>query len=251
MHRKLGQHLLINKHIAEREVNYAGISKEDVVLEVGPGKGILTLILAERAKEVVAVEIDHRFVNFLKSITPDNVRIIHGDILKIDLRSINFNKVVANLPFSISSPFTFRLLDSSFSKAILIYQKHFAKRMVAKPGSKEYSRLSVAVYYKAHCGILEHVPKNAFRPIPQVDASIVELIPREKPPFKVADEDFFFSVVNLLFSQRRKYIGKVIRKEFGINVPAHLSEKRVEELIPEEIGELSDFILYSSKKVSQ
>ncbi|HDJ99682.1 MAG TPA: methyltransferase domain-containing protein, partial [Firmicutes bacterium] len=145
MRRKLGQHLLIDRKIAEREVNYASISKEDVILEVGPGKGILTLILAERAKEVVAVEVDHRFVNFLKGIIPDNVRIIHGDILKIDLESINFNKVVANLPFSISSPFTFRLLDSSFSKAILIYQKHFAKRMVAKPGSKEYSRLSVAV----------------------------------------------------------------------------------------------------------
>jgi len=122
----------------------------------------------------------------------------------------------------------------------LIYQKQFAERMVAKPYSKKYSRLTVALYYRSCCRILETVPRSAFKPKPRVDAAIVEVTPREKPPFKVRDEDFFFSLINLLFSQRRKHVGRVIRKKYGININATFSEKRVEELTPEEIGMLSN-----------
>lgn len=242
MQRRFGQHLLINKNVAQREIKYAEITTEDTVLEVGPGQGILTKLLAEKAKKVIAVEIDKRFVEYLKATLPENVEVIHGDILKIDFQRLSsFNKVVANLPFAISSPFTFKLLNhSSFSKAVLIYQKEFAERMAAEPGSKKYSRLSVSMYYKSYCRILETVPRAAFRPIPKVDAAIVEIIPREKPPFQVIDEELFFSLVNLLFSQRRKRIGKVIKKEYGVDTP--FSDRRVEELTPEEIGKVSNAV---------
>lgn len=235
---------MIDETVAQREVDYAEVTEKDTVLEVGPGKGILTKLLAEKAKKVVAVEIDKWFVDYLKTTLPGNVEVIHGDVLKLDFTSMeSFNKVVANLPFQISSPFTFKLLNYPFfSRAVLIYQKQFAERMVAKPHSKKYSRLTVAVYYKSCCRILETVSKSAFKPKPRVDAAIVEITPREKPPFHVTDEKFFFSLTNLLFSQRRKHVGKVIRKKYGITVDATFYGKRVEELTPEDIGVLSNIV---------
>ena len=242
MRRRFGQHLLIDENVVNREIKYAEISSDDVILEVGPGKGILTKLLAEKAKKVIAVEIDKDFVEYLNDMLSENVEVIHADVLKIDFFKLTpFNKVVANLPFKISSPFTFKLLRyPSFSKAVMIYQKEFAERMVAEPHSKKYSRLTVAVYYKSYCRILETVPKSAFRPMPKVDAAIVEVTPRKKPPFPVLNEKLFFSLTNLLFSQRRKHIGGVIMKKYGVHVP--FSDKRVEELTPEEIGEISNVI---------
>lgn len=178
---------------------------------------------------------------------PENVEVICKDVLELDLSELNFNKVVANLPFQISSPFTIKLLEQKFEKAIIIYQKEFAKRMVAKPGSKDYSRLSVAIYYKADCNILEIVPKRCFRPIPEVDAAIVEIIPKEKPRFHVKDEGFFFSMLSLLFSQRRKMVSKVVWNEFGIRLPEEF-RKRVDEMSPEKLGELSDYIFEKMRK---
>ncbi|HDO19486.1 MAG TPA: ribosomal RNA small subunit methyltransferase A [Thermoplasmatales archaeon] len=253
MKRKWGQHLLINSAIAEREVDYAGIGSNDTVLEVGPGKGVLTKLLSERAKRVIAIEIDRKFVDYLRNLDLKNVEIIHADVLDIDLSDLYFNKIVANLPFKISSPFTFKMLDSSFSKAVLIYQKEFARRMVAKPNSKDYSRLSVMVYYKARCRILETIPKTAFEPPPKVDAAMVEVLPREKLPFRVQDEKVFRDLVTLLFSHRRKKIGKIVRKFYGIDIDSRYYDKRAEELSPEDMGEISDFIfsfLHSRNQIS-
>ena len=168
--KKLGQHFLIDKNIAAREIAYASIRSDDIVLEIGPGKGVLTRLLAQKAKQVIAIEIDNDLLQKLKSSLPDNVRLIHGDALKVDFNSLpSFDKIVANLPFQISSPVTFKFLQHKFSKAILIYQKDFADRMVALPGSKDYSRLSVGVYYKAYCKILEIVPNTCFFPQPKID----------------------------------------------------------------------------------
>lgn len=239
--RKLGQHFLINESVARREVEYAELKKDDTVLEVGPGKGILTRLLAEKVRKVIAVEIDKRLADYLRESLPENVEVICEDILKLDLSTLDFNKVVANLPFQISSPFTFKLLDQDFEKAVIIYQKEFAKRMVAKPGSRDYSRLSVAIYYRADCEIKEIVPKRFFKPIPKVDAAIVEIIPRE-PKFHVEDEDFFFFLLSVLFSQRRKLVSKVVKSYFGIDLPEEF-RRRVGEMRPEEIGRLSNYIL--------
>ncbi len=241
--KKIGQNFLIDKQVAEREVDYANPNKEDIVLEIGPGKGIITKLLAKKAKKVIAIEIDSQLVKKLKPTLPDNVILINADALKIDFKSLPaFNKIVSNLPFQISSPITFKFLKYPFSKAVLIYQKDFAKRMVACSGSKDYSRLSVGIYYKTHCRILETVSKEFFFPIPKVDSSIVELIPRENPPFTVVNEKFFFDITKKLFGHRRKKIKNILEDVYSKLENLPYLDKRVEELTPEQIGELSNLL---------
>ncbi len=240
---RLGQHFLIDEAIAKREVAYAALTSDDVVLEIGPGKGIITRLLAQHAHQVVAIELDARLVLQLTPRLPGNVTLIHGDAVEVDLATLpRFTKIVSNLPFQISSPITFKLLEYPFSKAILIYQKDFADRLVAEPGSKEYSRLTIGVYYKAHCKILEQVPRTSFSPPPQVDSSIVELIPRTRPPFEVADERFFFELTKQLFNHRRKKIRYTITSLFGDHEELPYLEERVETLTPEQVGELSTLL---------
>ena len=245
MKTKLGQNFLIDEKTAQREVNYAKVSKKDVVLEIGPGMGILTKILAEKAKKVIAIEIDEKLFYQLKSLIPKNVELMHSDILKLNLENISrFNKVVANLPFQISSAITFQLLDYNFDVAILIYQKEFAERLVAKPGSKNYSRLSVNAYYKADCEILETIPSSFFKPVPKVDSCIVKLVLKKQAPFKVKDEEFFFELTKKLFTHRRKKIKTTIKKYYTKNLDdVSFLENRIEDLSPEQIGLLSDQLI--------
>ena len=241
---KLGQNFLIDPNIAQLEVNYADIRKDDVVLEVGPGKGILTNLLAKNAKNVIAVEIDNNLIKSLKETLPSNVTLIHNDVLKLDFENLpKFNKVVSNLPYQISSPFTFKLLNYSFDLALLVYQKEFAERIIAKPGSKKYSRLSVNVYYKAECSLLRIVSRNVFFPIPKVDSAIVKLLPRKTPAFCVKNEEFFKDFVNVMFSHRRKMIKNIIKDMYDSYLNNSFYEyKRVDNLTPEEIGFLSDIV---------
>jgi 16S rRNA (adenine1518-N6/adenine1519-N6)-dimethyltransferase len=127
--------------------------------------------------------------------------------------------------------------------AVLIYQKEFADRMVAKPGSKDYSRLSVGTYYRTYCKLLETIPKTLFQPQPKVDSCMIQLIPRSSPPFYVANEPFYFDMVNKLFSHRRKKIETTLRKTYGkLNEEIPYLNKRVEELTPEQLGELSNIL---------
>jgi len=251
MKKKIGQNFLIDKKVAEREIQYAGINKNDVVLEIGPGTGILTTLLAEKAQKVIAIEIDNRLVSKLREFLPDNVILIHGDALKIDFDTLpRFNKIVSNLPFQISSPITFKFLSCDFSLAVLIYQKEFADSMVARSGSKNYSRLSVGIYYKACCELVEAISKTCFYPQPKVDSCVVRLSPRESPPFSVLDETFFFDLTRELFNHRRKKIKNTLNKLYdGMqfeNVP--YLESRVEELTPEQIGELSNVLFKLQRK---
>ena len=241
---KIGQNFLIDKKVAERELEYASIKKDDVVLEIGPGKGIITKLLAEKAQKIIAIEIDKNLVRELKESLPDNVLLISGDALKTDFKTLpRFNKIVSNLPYHISSPITFKLLDCNFTLAVLIYQKEFAERMVARPGIKDYSRLSVGVYYKSLCEIMETIPKTCFYPQPKVDSCVVRLLPKVSPPFPVLDETFFFDLTRELFNHRRKKIKTTIREVYKVeieNIP--YQNRRVEEISPEQIGELSDFL---------
>ncbi len=238
---RFGQHFLINSSVAEREVEYATLSPDDVVLEIGAGKGVLTELLARKAKQVIAIEIDPRLVELLRPIIPENVTLIAGDALKLDFQCLlHFTKIVSNLPFEISSPITFKFLESSFAKAVLMYQKDFAKRLVAPPKTKDYSRLTVGVYYKAHCKILEEVSRTCFDPIPRVDSCIVELIPRKNPAFSVCDETFFFKLTKQLFNHRRKKIRHTVKELSKEYERLPYLDLRVEELTPEQIGELSD-----------
>lgn len=234
---KLSQNFLIDEKIAERQVKYADLNERDVVLEIGAGKGILTKKIAKIAK-VIAVEIDKKFIDILKNI--DNVEVINEDFLKLNLNELNFNKVISNIPYHISSPITFKLLEKKFDLGILMYQKEFAERMIATPGTKNYSRLTVMVYYRADCFLLERVPRNAFYPVPKVDSYIVKIIPVGKR-FEI-DENLFEKVVKSLFSHRRKKIKNslvidgLLRKEDAEKII--YGDRRGDSLTPEEIAEL-------------
>ncbi|MBU0497144.1 MAG: ribosomal RNA small subunit methyltransferase A [Candidatus Thermoplasmatota archaeon] len=246
---RFGQHFLINHSLAQKEIDYAQLGPTDVVLEIGPGHGILTKLLAQRVKQVIAVEIDHTLVEELRECVPENVALIHADILKLDLTTLpRYTKIVANLPFQISSEITFKLLETSFNAAVLMYQYDFAARMIAPPGSKQYSRLSVGIYYKTFCSIKQRVSRGNFFPPPQVDAAIVEVLPRSVAPFQIMDESLFFEVCKHLFSHRRKKIGTTIATQYKIREGVPFGNQRVEQLTPEEIGVISDFIFTAKKR---
>jgi 16S rRNA (adenine1518-N6/adenine1519-N6)-dimethyltransferase len=244
MKKNLSQNFLVDKNIAELEIKQADIKNDDIVLEIGPGKGILTKILAEKAKKVIAIEIDESLIDKLKKILPENVDLIHDDALKFDFDELpKFNKIVSNLPFKISSPITFKFLEYDFELAVLIYQKEFAERLIASPGTKNYSRLSVSIYYKSICSLIRTIPKSCFKPQPSVDSSLIKIIPRESPPFEVINEKFFFNLTKNLFNYRRKKIKNILYYFYSLNLKnLPYQENRVEELSPVQIGELSDIL---------
>ncbi len=239
-----GQHFLTNKAIAQRQIRYAQLNTSDTVLEIGPGRGILTHLLAAHAKQVVAVEIDPKLCTTLRPHLPSNVTLLNNDILQIDLNTLPFfNKIVANLPFQISSPLTFTLINHHFERAVLMYQKDFAERMIASPKTSSYSRLSVAIYYYTHCTLNEIVPRSQFNPPPKVDAAIVTMIPRSTPPFHVLDENQYFQLVKDLFTYRRKKIKTVLSNKYAIHHPVLFGEKRAEELTPSQLATLSNSLI--------
>ncbi len=242
----LGQHFLADKRAIERQIQAAALTRRDVVLEIGPGIGTLTKRIAEKAKKVVAVEADARLCRVLPEIMSaySNFELIHGDALKVDFPK--FDKIVSNLPYQISSDITFKFLEYNFDYAVLMYQKEFARRMAAKAGADDYSRLSVGVYYRADCRVLFNVPKGAFYPQPKVDSSVVLLKPLNEPRFKVQSEKTFHKVTDLLFQHRRKMVRASLRMEWPDRLKdarlVKYLEKRPEVLTPEEIGEISDVL---------
>ncbi|HUV25292.1 MAG TPA: 16S rRNA (adenine(1518)-N(6)/adenine(1519)-N(6))-dimethyltransferase RsmA [Methanomassiliicoccales archaeon] len=239
-----GQNFLMDERVAEREVDYLDLDPRDTVLEVGPGLGILTDILLERAERVIAIELDRGMAEYSRNRYGDSIVFIEGDALKIPFPG--FDRFISNIPYSISSPLIFKLLEHRFRKAVVMVQREFADRMVASPGTGDYSRLSVNMYYRAECEILEKVPKSRFWPEPEVDSAVVSIIPR-RPPFRVVDEEFYLNLVNSLFQHRRKKIRTILKMKKLVDKDRLSSlpflDERVEVLSPEEIGELSDAIL--------
>lgn len=237
----------------------AELEPEDIVLEIGAGVGNLTERLARKAKKVIAIELDHALVNILhdRFDSVGNIEIVAGDALKIDFPE--FNKVVSNLPYSISSEITFKLLRHKFKLGILMYQHEFALRMVSLPNCKDYSRLTVDTCYFADASILMKVPKGAFQPAPEVDSAVVRLVPRPAL-FEVRDEAFFMDFVAAVFSQRRKKLRNAILntnhvlkipsiKEVIARLPEDLMSKRAENLTPGELAEVANLILDFKKSV--
>ena len=234
-----GQNYLIDCRVAEREVEYLGIEEGDRVLEVGPGFGILTTALLERTSSVTAVEIEEGAVRYLRDSFPQ-MQVVQGDFLEVEPPA--FDLFISNVPYSISSPLLFHLLDMDFKRAVIMVQREFAERMAAPAGDSEYSRLSVNVFYRAECRLLENVPRSRFWPEPEVDSTVVLLTPRPAP-FPLRDEKHFLKLVDVLFQQRRKKIGTVLKQkrmlpEDRTGIP-YLDE-RVERLSPAQIAELSD-----------
>jgi 16S rRNA (adenine1518-N6/adenine1519-N6)-dimethyltransferase len=243
---KKDQHFLIDKGVLNRIIKYSGLNTSDVVLEIGAGYGNLTVAIAEKAGKVIAIEADPELAASLDKW--DNVEVIKGDALKIEFPY--FNKVISNLPYSISSPVTFKLLRYKFELGILMYQYEFAKRMVATAGSEDYSRLSISVQYYADAELLEIVPESAFSAPPKVRSAIVRLVPRP-PLYKVEDEVFFMKFIMASFSQRRKKLRNAILNNavsLGIKtsavdrLPREMLDRRAETLSPPELAELSDML---------
>ena len=238
-----GQNFLIDERVAERHVKFADIEPTDRILEVGPGFGILTGYLTELSDNVTAIELDVKLADFIEQTYP-GVTLIRGDAMKVDFPE--FDRFVSNLPYSISTPIIFKLLEHKFKKAVVMVQKEFAERMVADVGSVDYSRLTVNLFYKADCKILETVPASRFKPRPKVDSALVEIVPRESP-FKVLDEKTFFDVTEATFNHRRKQIGTSLKAAGLIdnNDQIPYANDRVENLRPNEIGEIADAVFLS------
>lgn len=237
-----GQNFLTDERVADRHVKFAAISPGDRVLEVGPGLGILTERLLLTSEHVTAIELDPKLANYVKSRFGESLELIEGDALELDFPY--FDIFVSNLPYSISTPIIFKLLNHQFKRAVVMLQKEFAERMVAQRGQLDYSRLSVNVFYRAECRILETVPASRFKPRPKVDSALVEIIPRPSP-FPVKDEEIFLKVVDYTFQHRRKKIRTALKMHNLL--PADdkdlpFMDERVEMLYPHQIAELADII---------
>lgn len=220
--KKLGQNFLIDENVVRQIVEAAELSEADTVLEVGPGIGTLTQGLAESKAKVVAVELDTRLLPVLATTLEgyDNVRVVHGDILKVNIMgevgAPEF-KVCANLPYYITTPIIFALLEKRLpmERLVAMVQKEVAERMAAQPGGKEYGALSVAIQYYTEPEIAFIVPPTSFIPAPAVDSAVIVCKRRSKPPVEVCDEALFFRVVKAAFSLRRKMLSNSL-KNMGI-----------------------------------
>lgn len=220
--KKLGQNFLIDENIVRNIVAAAELTSADTVLEVGPGIGTLTQGLAESGANVVAVELDKRLLPVLDTTLAgyDNVRIVSGDILQVDIMQtvgVSEFKVCANLPYYITTPIIFALLEKRLpmERLVAMVQKEVAERMAAKPGGKDYGALSVAIQYYTEPKIAFIVPPSSFIPAPGVDSAVIVCKRREKPPVEVCDEALFFRVVKAAFSLRRKMLSNSL-KNMGI-----------------------------------
>ena len=231
MSKKLGQNFLIKRVIVDEIVHAAELTPGEPVLEVGPGIGTLTQGLAQSGADVTAIELDRRLLEVLDTTLAsyDNVRIVHGDVLKLDVATIMNHKpfkVVANLPYYITTPIIMSLLESKLpiERLVVMVQKEVALRMVAKPGTKDYGALSVAVQYYTEPDIVLDVPPKSFLPAPAVTSSVISCVLRDKPPVDVIDEKLFFRVVKAGFAQRRKTFSNTMKT-------TGLSRDRIEELL--------------------
>ena len=231
MSKKLGQNFLIKRGIVDEIVHAAELTVGEPVLEVGPGIGTLTQGLAQSGADVTAIELDRRLLEVLDTTLAsyDNVRIIYGDVLKLDVPTIMNHKpfkVVANLPYYITTPIIMSLLESKLpiERLVVMVQKEVALRMVAKPGTKDYGALSVAVQYYTEPDIVLDVPPKSFLPAPAVTSSVIRCVLRDKPPVDVIDEKLFFRVVKAGFAQRRKTFANTMKT-------TGLSKDRIEELL--------------------
>lgn len=244
-----GQNFLTDERVAQRHVEFANIKPNERVLEVGPGLGILTKFLVDKSDDITCIELDDILSNYINSEFGDRIKLIRGDALKIDFPP--FDKFVSNLPYSISTPVIFKLLEYPFKKAVVMVQKEFAERMVSDVNSVDYSRLTVNMFYKAECKILENVPASRFKPKPKVDSALVEIVPRPAP-FKILDERTFFRVTEVTFNHRRKKISTSLKAAGMISADADIPylDERIESLTPEEIGKVSDAVFLGSKDIT-
>lgn len=253
--KRFGQNFLIDGNVVEKIVREAGVTKDDFVLEVGPGIGTMTQILCENAREVAAVEIDKNLIPILKeTLAPyDNVTVINEDILKVDIKKLAEEKnngrpikVVANLPYYITTPIIMGIFESHVpvESITIMVQKEVAERMQVGPGTKDYGALSLAVQFYASAQIVLKVPASCFMPRPNVDSAVIKLVRHENTPVNVKDEEFMFCVIRAAFNQRRKTLvnslsnsGELKGKEHNIDKDKILNALETMNLSPSIRGE--------------
>ena len=231
---KFGQNFLIDSHVLEKIIDAANITKDDFVLEIGPGIGTMTQYLSEHAREVMAVEIDHNLIPILKETLAgyDNVEVLNEDILKVDIGKIAEKKnqgrpikVVANLPYYITTPIIMGLFEKNvpMDSLTVMVQKEVAQRMQAGPGTKDYGALSLAVQFYAEPYIVANVPPNCFMPRPKVGSAVICLTRYKDMPVKVKNEQLMFSIIRASFNQRRKTLQNGINNSSTL----HFSKEQV------------------------
>ena len=245
--KKFGQNFLIDTHVLDKIIDASGVTEDDFVLEIGPGIGTMTQYLCERAREVVAVEIDKNLIPILSDTLKNysNVTVIHEDILKLDICKLAEEKnqgkpikVVANLPYYITTPIIMGLFESHvpIDSITIMVQKEVAERMQEKPGSKEYGALSLAVQYYAKPEIVANVPPNCFMPRPNVGSAVIRLTRHEKPPVEVEDEKLMFRIIRASFNQRRKTLANGLNNSPEIHLPKEVIQESIVSLgVPENI----------------
>ena len=235
--KRFGQNFLIDSHVLGKIVDAANITKNDGVIEIGPGIGTMTQLLCERAAKVVAVEIDRQLIPILEETLSgyDNVRTVNADVMKIDLQDLiaeEFSgmnvKVVANLPYYITTPIVMELLEKRLpvDDITIMVQKEVAMRMQAGPGTKDYGALSLAVAYYAATYIAANVPPNCFMPRPKVGSCVIRLTVRKEPPIHVSDEKLMFALIRAAFNQRRKTLVNAVG-----NSQLNISKERMGEAL--------------------
>ena len=263
--KKFGQNFLIDGHVLDKIIAGAGVTKDDMVLEIGPGIGTMTQYLAEAAGKVVAVEIDRNLLPILQETLADydNVKVIHADVLSLDLEKLVQEenggrpiKVVANLPYYITTPIIMALFEQHvpLANVTVMVQKEVAARMKSGPGSKDYGALSLAVQYYAEPYIVANVPCNCFMPRPNVDSAVIRLTRYEEPPLQVKDEKMLFKIIRASFNQRRKTLQNGLNNSSELNftkdqIAAAIAEAgfspsvRGEALTLEQFAKLTDILL--------
>lgn len=262
--KKFGQNFLIDTHVLDKIIQAADITKEDMVLEIGPGIGTMTQYLAEAARKVVAVEIDDHLIPILSETLNeyDNVKIINEDVLKVDMSEMTERenegrplKVVANLPYYITTPIIMGLFESHVpvESITVMVQKEVAQRMQAGPGNKNYGALSLAVQFYAVPYIVANVPPNCFMPRPKVGSAVIRLTRYDRPPVDVEDEKLMFDIIRAAFNQRRKTLYNALRNSGKMEISKEAimdgivqlgkgADVRGEALTLEEFARLSNHI---------
>lgn len=258
--KSLGQNFLIDRNYIRKIVSIAEILPAETVLEIGPGHGLLTRELAQRARHVIAIELDRDLCEILRKTLSDlqNLRLIQADAMTFDYQQLDGPlKVVANLPYYIATPLIFRLLEirQRLTSMVLMLQKEVARRIVAGPGSKDYGVLSVTLQYYTEPRLMLTVPRTCFFPRPKVDSAIIRLKVMQKPRWSVKNEDWFFRVVRAGFSHRRKFLSNALRdagysselvrqafRQAGMD-----SKRRAETLSPLEFCALADHLYVGSR----
>ena len=268
----LGQNFLIDDKVIEGIINGSNVNKDDLVIEIGPGLGTLTKYLLEKAQKVICVELDNKMINILEDRFKlyDNFELLHDDILKVDLNSIikrekeqsNIKqiKIVANLPYYITTPIIMKLLEDKLDldSITVMIQKEVAERLIATPGGKDTGAITYSVYYYATSKSLLEVPKDSFIPEPEVTSKVIKLEIRKEPPVKVKSKKIMFKIIKSSFMQRRKTLlnaltnAKVfLNKEDGIKILNKLNlpiDIRAEKLTLQDFANITDEFIDTFKK---